>query len=150
MAKMAALPVHFIVVSNQAGIALARYGVDEMRQFNTELRRRIEGRGGRIDAVYYCPDLEPKHLKPDQPPSDCSKPAPGMLLEAARDFHLHLSDCIIVGDKRSDVMAGHSAGTRTILIGPGKLDEDLDESPQPTWNVTSFSGAVEIILSIYL
>ena len=50
---------------------------------------------------------------------DCHhrKPAPGMLLSAARELGLRLPGCRMVGDKVSDVQAGTRAGCRAIRIG---------------------------------
>lgn len=124
IARLASLPLHIIVVSNQAGIALGYYTRAEMSQFNRELRARIEETGGRIDAFYFCPHLEPKHLPPDVPPCGCSKPSPGMLLEAARDFELDLTHTFIIGDKTSDVAAGESVGCITILVKTGKAGKE--------------------------
>src|SRR5207249_3394658 len=83
LVALAALPVHIIVVSNQAGIALGIYPREAMSVFNQRLRKSIEQAGGRIDAFYYCPYRELKDLAPGEQACPCSKPAPGMLLEAA-------------------------------------------------------------------
>jgi D-glycero-D-manno-heptose 1,7-bisphosphate phosphatase len=113
---LAALPVHIIVVSNQAGIALGMYPREAMSAFNKQLRESIEKAGGRIDAFYYCPHRELKDLAPGEQPCACSKPAPGMLLEAAAEFHLDLAHSLFIGDKPSDVAAGLAAGCYTILL----------------------------------
>jgi D-glycero-D-manno-heptose 1,7-bisphosphate phosphatase len=118
--RLSALPAHIIVVSNQAGIALGLFGRGDMSRYNEELRARVERGGGRIDAFYFCPDREPKDLKQGETPSPCAKPAPGMLLEAAEDFGLDLTRSIMVGDKASDIAAGHAAGCRSILVKTGK------------------------------
>lgn len=113
---LAELPVHIIVVSNQAGIALGKYTTEAMIAFNAELRREVAKACGRIDAFYYCPHLERKNLRLGEQPCACSKPAPGMLFEAAADFGVDLSRSIFVGDKSSDIEAGMAAGCYTILV----------------------------------
>jgi D-glycero-D-manno-heptose 1,7-bisphosphate phosphatase len=121
---LARLPVHVIVFSNQAGIALGLFTRDEMSRFNSELRRRVEKAGGRIDAFYYCPHREAKDLTPGEIPCPCSKPGAGMLFEAAQDFGLDLRSSVVIGDKRSDVMAGKTAGCLTILLETGKTGKE--------------------------
>lgn len=118
VAELSTLPVHIIVLSNQAGIALGMYNREAMSEFNRALRLAIELAGGRIDAFYYCPHLEPKNLGPGQKACPCSKPAPGMLLEAAEDFQFDLRYSVFVGDKPSDIAAGRAAGSHTIFLGP--------------------------------
>jgi D-glycero-D-manno-heptose 1,7-bisphosphate phosphatase len=47
---------------------------------------------------------------------ECRKPAPGMLLDAARAHDISLASSWMVGDSSADVLAGSAAGTRTVLI----------------------------------
>ena len=50
---------------------------------------------------------------------DCRKPRPGLWLRAASELGLDLDRSWTVGDKRSDILAGRRAGTRTILVLTG-------------------------------
>jgi D-glycero-D-manno-heptose 1,7-bisphosphate phosphatase len=126
---LSGLPLHIIVVSNQAGIALNIFTVEQMSQFNRKLRTRVKQAGGRIDAFYFCPHLEAKHLPPGVSPCQCSKPSPGMLLEAAREFRLNLSQSFVVGDKTSDIAAGEAVGCVTILLKTGKAGREEGALP---------------------
>jgi D-glycero-D-manno-heptose 1,7-bisphosphate phosphatase len=74
-----------------------------------------------VDAVYYCPhhpdkgfDGEIPELKID---CNCRKPKPGMLLKAAEDFNIDLSQSYMVGDGENDVLAGEAARCRAFLLG---------------------------------
>lgn len=130
--RLSILPLHIIVVSNQAGIALGMYSRPQMSAFNAALRNAVFQSGGRIDAFYYCPDKEPKDLSAGEPPSECAKPAPGLLLEAASDFGLRLDQCFMVGDKTSDIAAGQAVGCFTILLQTGKAgrgEPEIDAVP---------------------
>jgi D-glycero-D-manno-heptose 1,7-bisphosphate phosphatase len=124
---LAPLPLHIIVVSNQAGIALGMFTRQQMSEYNAELRKQVESAGARIDAFYYCPHKEPKHLDPGEQPCPCAKPAPGMLLEAQNDFGLDLGSSFMIGDKRSDIAAGKAAGCSTVLVHTGKAGVDDGE-----------------------
>lgn len=121
---LSSLPLHIIVASNQAGIALGIFTVEQMSQFNRQLQSIIERAGARVDAFYFCPHLEAKHLPPGVSPCYCSKPSPGMLLEAAKDFQLDLSRSFLIGDKTSDIAAGESVGCVTILVRTGKAGRE--------------------------
>lgn len=121
---LAKLPLDIIIVSNQAGIALGIFTREQMSQFNAELRSRVEHAGGRIDAFYFCPHREIKHLPPGVPSCACSKPSPGMLLEAAEDFKPDLSKSFLIGDKTSDIAAGEGVGCVTILVKTGKAGKE--------------------------
>lgn len=123
------LPVHVIVASNQAGIALGYFNESAMVRFNEVLRKRVHDVGGRIDAFYYCPHREAIDLPADATPCECSKPAPGMLIEAANDFGLSLAGSFMIGDKNSDVAAGQRVGCTTILVRTGKAGRDRITTP---------------------
>ena len=141
LSALAALPVNIVVVSNQAGIALGMYTLEAMAAFNRELRRQVAEAGGRIDAFYYCPHLERKNLRPGEQPCPCSKPAPGMLLEAAADFGLDLSRSMFAGDKASDIEAGIAAGCYTILLASTRLTV----KPSPDYVAPDLSAVVPIV-----
>ena len=126
---LATLPFDIISISNQAGLALGIFTREHMSQFNAELRSRVEHAGGRIDAFYFCPHLEIKYLPPGVSPCSCSKPSPGMLLEAAKDFGLDLSRSFLIGDKASDIAAGESVGCVTILVKTGKAGKEEGAPP---------------------
>ena len=150
MKHAAALPVHIIVVTNQAGIALRRFTVQEMVQYNQVLRERLQEAGGRIDAFYYCPHKEPKELEAGERGCECAKPRPGMLFEAAKDFNLSLRQSFLIGDKQSDILAGQAAGCRTWLVKTGKAGSDMEAgTASPHSTVADLAAALaEISLEL--
>lgn len=145
---LAVLPLQIIVVSNQAGIALGIFTREQMSQFNAELRSIVEHAGAYIDAFYFCPHLEAKHLPPGVSPCECSKPSPGMLLEAAKEFKLDLSRSFVIGDKTSDIAAGESVGCVTILLETGKAGREEGALPiEPNHFVKNLCEAALVIQS---
>jgi D-glycero-D-manno-heptose 1,7-bisphosphate phosphatase len=80
------------------------------------MRDAFAREGVTIDGVYFCP-YHPEHgvgdYKIDSP---CRKPAPGMLLQAAKEFEIDLSRSILIGDKESDIQAGMAAGVGLNLL----------------------------------
>lgn len=143
---LANLSVDIIVVTNQAGIALGLFSREQMSAFNEALRLRVEAEGGRIDAFYFCPHLEPRLLRPGMTPCKCSKPAPGMLTQAAEDFCLDLSRSFIIGDKTSDIAAGEKAGCITILVETGKAgQEEGASSVEPSFRAKELYAAAGIV-----
>lgn len=99
-----------VVVTNQSGIAR---GILTLADYEAVQARFLELLGhGLVEATYMCAD------GPDGA-SERRKPAPGMLLEAARDLGLDLARSWMVGDKASDVHCGLAAGTRAVLVRTG-------------------------------
>ena len=114
-----------VVVTNQPDVARGaqtREGVDAI---HTALRRELP-----LDAIYVC-------YHDDTDRCACRKPAPGLLLEAARDLDLDLAHSFMIGDRWRDVDAGIAAGCRTIFINrhyqerqPTGFDVELASLPE--------------------
>ncbi len=91
-----------IVITNQSGIGRGFFTEKDYRAVEAEVSRQIGN--GLIDATYFCPDV------PGQP-SECRKPAPGMVLQAAREHDVDLSRSFLIGDKEIDAECAHNAGS---------------------------------------
>lgn len=74
----------------------------------------------------------------------CRKPAPGMLLDAARDLDLDLAASYMIGDRWRDVGAGRAAGCTTILIERGY---DEPEHVEPDFTVADVAEAARLVLA---
>lgn len=132
--KLKRVGFKLFVITNQSGIGRGYFTEEQYRRVEAELNRRLGS--DIIDATYFCSD---------RPGGDSirRKPAPEMVLEAARDHNLDLKRSFFVGDKAIDVECGKNAGVRTVLVrtGYGNLQECA-----PDWIAENLSAAVEIIL----
>ena len=99
-----------VVVTNQSGIARGLYTEADFHTLMDWMRAEFLAQKISLDAVYFCP-YHPEHgvgaYKREHPNR---KPAPGMLLSAARDLSLDLTRSILVGDRCSDIAAANAAG----------------------------------------
>lgn len=103
-----------IVVSNQRCVAKGLVTIGEVEVLHQKISRELADQGAVIDAVYFCPHEAGRE---SGPACDCRKPAPGMLLTAAKDHQIDLHVSWMIGDSPADVAAGKSAGCRTVFIG---------------------------------
>ena len=114
-----------VVVTNQSGIARGLYTNDDYERFTAHMRARLQIEGVRLDAVLHCPHLPDAAVAAYRQLCDCRKPAPGMLLRAARELNLDLPASTMVGDRLSDVQAGRAAGVgRCLLVRSGQSVQD--------------------------
>jgi D-glycero-D-manno-heptose 1,7-bisphosphate phosphatase len=108
-----------VMATNQAGIARDYFSKETLDAVNAEVERQLGGQGARLDALYVCTH----HPTAGQPPfrleCECRKPKPGLLLRAAAEMCLDLSRSVMIGDKPSDIGAGHAAGLATVLVLTG-------------------------------
>ncbi len=94
-----------LVTTNQAGIARGLYTLEDLHRLNAWMTDRFADAGIRLARIYHCP-----HHPDFTGECACRKPNPGMLLQAGEDFDLVLSECVLLGDKESDLEAGRRAG----------------------------------------
>lgn len=115
-----------IVVTNQPVIARGEVSFDELEEIHKKMETLLGQEGAYVDAVYFCPHHPDKGFAGEIPElkmdCECRKPKPGMLLKAAEDFHIDLSQSWMVGDGENDIKAGKAAGCRTALIGTDEKD----------------------------
>ena len=104
-----------VVVTNQAGIGRGYYSELQFLSLTSWMKECFRIEGARIDAVYFCPFHPEYGIGVYRQESDCRKPNPGMLFQAAKDFEIELTKSIIVGDKLSDMEAGRSAGVGSLI-----------------------------------
>lgn len=109
-----------IVITNQPVIARGECSVQELEEIHNKLETLLGKEGAYIDALYYCPHHPDKGFEGERPEykieCDCRKPKPGMLLKAAEDYNIDLSQSIMIGDGKNDMEAGKAAGCQTILV----------------------------------
>ena len=125
-----------IVITNQSGIGRGFFTEEDYRAVEAEVSRQLGN--GLVDATYFCPDV------PGQP-SDCRKPAPGMVLQAAREHNVDISRSFLVGDKEIDAECAHNAGVRAIRVRTGF--DKMTEGSCADWVAEDVPAAAKIILN---
>ncbi len=107
-----------VVVTNQSGIGRGMYSEADFDRLTDWMRGEFAAAGAPIAGVYFCPHHPRDAQEPYRLDCDCRKPAPGMLLAAARDLKLDLASSVLFGDKESDLQAAAAAGVQErVLLG---------------------------------
>lgn len=113
-----------IVVTNQSGIGRGYYTVEDFEALNIHMCRLFEEAGAPIEGIYFCPHHPEKAIGPYRVACTCRKPQPGMILRAAQELCVDLTQSILFGDKESDMQAAKAAGVpRRILLGTDGIEE---------------------------
>ena len=109
-----------IVITNQPVIARGEVTFEGLQTIHNKMETLLGEEGAYLDGIYFCPhhphkgyEGEVSELKID---CDCRKPKPGMLLKAAEDFNIDLSQSYMVGDGENDIKVGMAAGCKTVLL----------------------------------
>lgn len=143
------LPV--CIISNQSGVARGFLTEGDLGPIHARLREALAAEGAAVDRIYYCPHHPTEGIAPYRTACECRKPAPGMVLQGARELGLDPRRSFVVGDRIVDVQAGKAVGARTILVltgyGARSVEECRAAGVQPDHVAPSLSGAVDFILA---
>jgi D-glycero-D-manno-heptose 1,7-bisphosphate phosphatase len=132
-AKLKAAGFLLVVATNQPDVGRGTLKQEAVEEIHAHLMRQLP-----IDRVEVC-------YHPGQGLSDCDcrKPKPGMLLRAAHELNIDLSQSWMVGDRWRDVDCGHAAGCKTIFIDRG-YTEALKQKPD--FSAGNLAEAADIIV----
>lgn len=109
-----------IVVTNQPVIARGEVTWEELNEIHKKMATLLGNEGAYTDGLYICPHHPDKGFEGEIPEykfdCDCRKPKPGLLMQAAKDFNINLSESYMIGDSHRDIEAGHNAGVRDSIL----------------------------------
>jgi histidinol-phosphate phosphatase family protein len=101
-----------VVVTNQQGVGKGLMKAETLDEIHRMMILEVNDHGGRIDKIYYCPDLRASG-------SFNRKPQVGMGLKAKKDFsQINFKKSIMAGDSLSDMKFGKSLKMTTVWISP--------------------------------
>lgn len=109
-----------VIVTNQPVIARNLCSIEELEYIHHQLETLLGTEHAYLDAIYYCPHHPDKGYPEERPEykidCDCRKPKPGMLLQAAKELNINLSESYMIGDRETDLQAGVNAGVRQSVL----------------------------------
>ena len=130
--QLRAAGFRLIVVTNQPDVARGKQIRSVVEQMNEWIGSQLP-----LDDFRVC-----YHDDKDECP--CRKPAPGLLVETARETQIDLASSFMVGDRWQDIEAGRRAGCRTVFIDYGYAERQPDQAHV---RVTSLAEAANWILA---
>jgi D-glycero-D-manno-heptose 1,7-bisphosphate phosphatase len=132
LARLRAAGFLLVVCTNQPDVARGAATLASVEAIHARLRAALP-----LDDVRCC-------LHDDADGCACRKPAPGLLLAAARDWGVDLARSYMVGDRWRDVAAGAAAGCRTVFVDLGWAERRPDRCDA---RVASLPEAADWILT---
>ena len=103
----------FIIITNQAGVALKKVSLKKLSTINKNIINFLKKKSINILDLFYCP-----HHWNDG--CNCRKPLPGMFFYASKKYNIDLSKTIYIGDDIRDMEAANNANCKGIHISPKK------------------------------
>ncbi len=115
-----------IVVTNQSGIGRGYYTEKDFKAITHYMADELSAVDAPIDHVFFAPhheDAISAHYR--VPDHAWRKPNPGMLHAAMLLYNLRPENCLMIGDKATDMLAAYSAGIeRRCLLAPHSVNFD--------------------------
>ena len=109
-----------IVITNQPVIARGDCTFEELQEIHNKMETELGKEGAFLDAIYFCPHHTDKGFPGERPEykcdCNCRKPKPGLILQAAKDFNIDLSESYMIGDSENDIKAGKNAGCKESIL----------------------------------
>ncbi|MFC6633881.1 D-glycero-beta-D-manno-heptose 1,7-bisphosphate 7-phosphatase [Microbulbifer taiwanensis] len=120
MAELSRAGYQLVIATNQSGLALGLFDLDDLEAMHAKMRALVEDAGGEIAAIFYCPHGPDDNCR-------CRKPNTGMLDAIEAEFDTSLHDCYMVGDKRKDLQAALGKGCKPVLVKTGVGEQTLQQ-----------------------
>lgn len=148
--RLAAAGIGMAIVSNQPGIAKGKFDRETFDAIDRRLVELLEREGAPAPPRFYC-FHHPQALLPEyRVECDCRKPRPGLVLRASAALGIGLESIVLIGDTHRDIVAGRSAGCRTVLVGP-EPDQQLEilgtQGLEPDLVTPDVRTAVDLLLA---
>lgn len=110
---MCEMGYRLVVLTNQSGVGRGYYDEAAVHACNERMLELLQPYGVTIDGIFYCIHTPEENCQ-------CRKPAVGMMMEAAKVHGFDPKMTVMIGDKKADIVMGHNAGAKTILVRTGK------------------------------
>jgi D-glycero-D-manno-heptose 1,7-bisphosphate phosphatase len=124
IAKLTQAGYRVVVATNQSGVGRGLFDMATLNAIHARMHKAVTQAGGRIDAIFYCPDTADSD-------SPCRKPNPGMFHAIAERFNAALDGVPAVGDGLRDLQAAAAVGGQPILVLTGKGEKTLADGNLP-------------------
>jgi D-glycero-D-manno-heptose 1,7-bisphosphate phosphatase len=129
-----------VVATNQSGIGRGLLHMASLNAIHAKMHRAVNQAGGRIEAVFYCPDT-------DESQSPCRKPNPGMFHAIAERLNVALDEAPCVGDSLRDLQAAVAVGGQPILVltGKGRKTRAAGSLPEATKIYPDLAAVAQVL-----
>lgn len=129
-----------IIVTNQSGVARGLFTETDLNEMHLYLKQKTG-----VDAIYYCPHHPEGKIQKYRKACHCRKPKTGMIEQACRDYGIDMGRSYMVGDRAGDIIAGQSAGLKTILLESGYGTERLETDVKPDYILEDLRMVADMI-----
>src|SRR5690606_37922544 len=88
-----------VIATNQSGLALGHFNLDDLEAMHAKLTELEESAGAELGGIFYCPHGPKDGCK-------CRKPLPGLIDAIEAEFNTAAVGAFFIGDTLRDLQAG--------------------------------------------
>lgn len=140
-----------IIISNQPAVGIKKINLQTYEEIKNYIDDMLKKHGITLDAQYYCMHHPYASISAYRKDCEDRKPKIGFFKKAIKDFNVDLKSSWMIGDGVYDVIAGHNAGCKIILVGNVieaeylRILEQKLEGIKPDYLIKHISEAKKII-----
>ena len=116
------------IVTNQSGIGRGYYTDSAFHEFMKIILTRLKSCGVQVEGYEYCPHHQDAIISKYRMSCNCRKPGAEMIKRILLSENVSPQDCIMIGDKMSDINAGIKAGIKQNYLIGGMQKKEVDIS----------------------
>jgi D-glycero-D-manno-heptose 1,7-bisphosphate phosphatase len=130
-----------VVATNQSGVGRGLFDMEMLNQIHAKMHKAAVAKGGRIDAIFYCPHAADSKC-------ECRKPKAGMFKRISETLNVDLTGVPAIGDSLRDLQSCAAAGCQPMLVltGKGTKTKAENELPEGTLEFADLAAAVDHVL----
>ena len=139
-----------IIITNQPVIARGEASFEQVDAIHRRLENLLAAEGAFLDGILYCPhhpeggfEGELAELKVC---CGCRKPAPGLIEEVCRIYHIDLSRTWFIGDSTADFECARRIGVKSIGVETGEAGRDGKYNAIPTASAKNVAMGIDLVL----
>ncbi len=106
-----------VLISNQPGVGIKKISLQTHKKMKAYIAKTLQNHGVTLDGEYYCLHHPYASISKYKKDCVCRKPKTGFFMRAVKDYDIDLKQSWMIGDGVYDIIAGHNAGCKTILVG---------------------------------
>lgn len=128
-----------IVVTNQSGLARGYFNEEDLHKIHARMIELLSDKGISLEDIFYCPHHPDDHCL-------CRKPGTKLMEDAEKKYNFNYKECIVIGDRESDVIMGKRLGAKTFYIKNNEEEnEEILKGSKPDYIVEDLMDAALII-----
>ncbi len=136
---MRAQGLGLVVITNQSGVGRGYFERSTLDEIHDRLRELLAAEGIMLDGIYVCPHAPEEGCQ-------CRKPLPTLLQRAAEEHGFDCRECLVIGDKPSDIEMGQAVQAATLLVRTGHgARHEAAQTVKPDYVADDLLQAAEMV-----